>query len=359
MILMAPSPPSAEILKRAEWLYSQPRLHDDFTKLGMEEPSGLFGFYLLDDAGLRKFSSGAPINTDDRTLLEYHAPRALLARGLEDKNRDAIIAQQKDPLPTDFAPTAPSARDAALAAAATTSANQDDAAGADRFLRPLDNRPVTASIALIRGRAALNHANYPSAFRAFDAALAIAPNSLEAAWGVAEADRHFGNNEKARAELERILARDPQNLRSLESLERLDADFSRWTEAEVLQRRLLAADPRPSAAARAELGEILLREDKQEEAYRAMQARLAEDPYDYQMHFDLGGLLVQQKRWQEARTHLEFVMRFYPDEDARTYPLLVQADQALGDSLAAAKALRFGLRLFPSNEELQHLNLAR
>jgi uncharacterized protein HemY len=77
------------------------------------------------------------------------------------------------------------------------------------------------------------------------------------------------------------------------------------------------------------------------------------------MHFDLGGLLVQQKKWQEARSHLEFVMRFYPDEDARTYPLLIQADQALGDRSAAEKALRFGLRLFPSNEELQRLNLVR
>jgi spermidine synthase len=358
MIVMAPSPPSAEILRRAEWLYSQPRLHDDFTQLGMEEPSGLFGFYLLDDAGLRRFSAGAPINTDDRTLLEYHAPRALLARGLEDQNHDAIVAQQRDPLPADFAPD-PDARDAALAAAATTSANQDDAAGADRFLRPLDHRPVTLRAALIRGRAALNHANYPSAFRAFDAALAVDPNSLEAAWGLAEADRHFGNNQKAQAELERILTRDPQNLRALQSLEKIDADFSRWTEAEALQRRLLAADPHPSAAARAELGEILLREDKQDEAYRTMQARLAEDPYDYQMHFDLGALLIQQKKWQEARTHLEFVMRFYPDEDARTYLLLIQADRALGDSSAAAEALRFGLRLFPDSEELRHLKLVR
>jgi spermidine synthase len=356
LIVMAPSPPSAEILKRTEWLYSQPRLHDDFTELGMEGPSGLFGFYLLDDAGLRNFSSGAPINTDDRTLLEYHAPRALLARGLEDKNRDAIVAQQKDPLPGDLAP---GTRDAALAAAAATSANQDDGSGADRFLRALDNRPVTAGVALIRGRAALNRSNYPSAHRAFDAALAIDPNSLEAAWGVAEADRHFGNNEKARGELERILARDPQNLRALESLEKLDADFSRWKEAEDLQRRLLVADPHASAAARVELANILLREDKQDEAYRAMQACLAEDPYDYQMHFDLGDLLVQQKKWREAREHLEFVMRFYPDEDARTYPLLVQVDEAMGDAPAAAKALRFGLRLFPDNEELRHLNLMR
>jgi spermidine synthase len=356
MILMAPSPPSAEILKRSASLYTQPRLHDDFGLLGMEEPAGLFGFYLLDDAGLRKYSSGAQINTDDRTLLEYHAPRALLARGLEDRNRDAIVAQQKNPLPDDFPPDA---RDAALAAAATTSANQDDPGGSDRFLRALDNRPVTAGVALIRGRAALNHANYQSALRAFDAALAIDPTSLEAAWGVAEADRHFGNNEKARGELQAILARDPRNLRALESLEKLDADFSRWPEAEDLQRRLLAADPRPSASARAQLGEILLRQEKLDEAYRAMLDCLSVDPYDYQTHFNLGALLVQQKKWQEARTHLEFVMRFYPDEDARTYPLLIQADQALGDPRAAAKALRFGLRLFPSNEELQRLSLAR
>ena len=39
------------------------------------------------------------------------------------------------------------------------------------------------------------------------------------------------------------------------------------------------------------------------------------------------------------------------------YPLLFQADKALGDPSAAAKAVRFGLRLFPDNSELQRLNL--
>ncbi len=72
-------------------------LHDGFSKqLGMEEAAGLFGFYLLDDAGLRRFSSGARINTDDLTLLEYHAPRSLLAHGLEDKNRDAILLRSAE-----------------------------------------------------------------------------------------------------------------------------------------------------------------------------------------------------------------------------------------------------------------------
>ena len=354
MILMAPSPPSGEILQRAQAMYGLPRLHDDFAQLGMEEASGLFGFYLLDDAGLRTFSSGAQINTDDRTLLEYHAPRSLLVRGLEDKNRDAILLEQKNPLPEDFPPDA---RDAALAASATTSVNQDDADGAERFLRALDTRPVTAAIATIRGRAALAHTNFQTAFHAFDAALAIDPNSLEAAWGLAESDRRFGNNEKARGALQRILERDPGNLRALASLAKLDLDFSRWAEAEDLQRRLIAADPHAGAAARAELAEILLREDKLDEAYRAMLDCLAQDPYNYQTQLNLGELLARQEKWAEARRHLEFVMRYFPDEDEKIYPLLFQADKALGDPPAAAKAVRFGLRLFPENSELKRLNL--
>jgi len=354
MILMAPTPPSGEILQRAQALFASPHLHEDFAQLGMEEAPGLFGFYLLDDAGLRKFSAGAQINTDDRTLLEYHAPRSLLVHGLEDKNRDELLLEQRNPLPDEFPP---SLRDAALAAAAATSVNQEDADGAERFLRALDNRPVTARIATIRGRAALAHSNFQSAFRAFDAALAIDPNSLEAAWGLAESDRRFGNNAKARETLQRILDRDRGNVRALESLVKLDVDFSRWANAEDVQRRLIAADPHAGADARAQLADILLREDKPDEAYRAMLDCLAQDPYNYQAHASLGELLAKQKKWAEARQHLEFVMRYFPDQDSGIYPLLFQADKALSDPSAAVKAVRFGLRVFPDNSELQRLNL--
>jgi len=157
--------------------------------------------------------------------------------------------------------------------------------------------------------------------------------------------------------LQRILERDPGNLRALASLAKLDLDFSRWAEAEDLQRRLIAADPHAGAAARAELAEILLREDKLDEAYRAMLDCLAQDPYNYQTQLNLAELLARQEKWAEARRHLEFVMRYFPDEDEKIYPLLYQADKALGDPPAAAKAVRFGLRLFPENSELKRLNL--
>ena len=157
--------------------------------------------------------------------------------------------------------------------------------------------------------------------------------------------------------MQRILERDPGNLRALGSLAKLDVDFSRWAEAEDLQRRLIAADPHAGAAARAELAEILLREDKLDEAYRAMLDCLAQDPYNYQTQLNLGELLARQKKWAEARRHLEFVMRYFPDEDSGNLSAPVSGRQGAGRSAAAAKAVRFGLRLFPDNSELQRLNL--
>jgi predicted Zn-dependent protease len=352
LILMAPSAPSGEILKRAQSLYSSPRLHEDFLQLGMQDGAGLFGFYLLDDAGLRKFSVSAQINTDDQTLLEYHAPRSLLIHGLESKNRDAILREQKNTLPDDFPEDA---LDAALASAAETSVHQDDGEGAERFLHALDNRPASAAIQNIRGHAALAEADFRTALHAFDAALAIDPHSLEAAWGVAESNRRFGNNQKARQSFQDILERDPQNLQALTSLTKLETDFSRWPEAEVLQRRVMAATPNPDAAAQAQLADILLREGKLDEAYRALNDCLAEDPYSYQAHLDLGKLLAKQNKWQEARNHLEFVMRFFPDESSEVYPLLFKTDKNLGDAAAAAKAVKFGMRVFPDSSELQQL----
>jgi spermidine synthase len=354
LILMAPSVPPEEILNRARVLYSDPALHEEVKQLGMDEAAGLFGFYLLDDAGLRNFSFGAQINTDDLTLLEYHAPRSLLIHGLEDKNRAAILLAQRDALPEGFPQDQ---RDAALTAAATTSLNVDDADGADHFLRALDHRPVTTAIAIARGRAALAHSNFQIAYHAFDAALVLDPNSIQAAWGRAETDRRFGNNEKARQAFRHILDRDPDNLPALDSLRHLATDFSRWPEAEDLERRLIAADLQAGAAAYAQLADTLLRAGDSEGAYKAMQDCLARDPYNFQTHLNLGSLLRTQKRWAEARQHLEFVRRYFPDSDVGTYTLLFEVDNALGDPRAAADAVRFGLRMFPGNSDLQRLTL--
>jgi spermidine synthase len=354
LILMAPTAPTTEIENRSRTLYPNPNLHDDFKQLGMDDPAGLFAFYMLDDAALRKFSAGAPLNTDDLTLLEYHAPRALLTQGLEAENRREIYLYQDNALPGDFPPTA---RDDALAAAAAACLNILDADDADHFIRALEGRPVTATIATVRGRSDLARSNYAGASRDFDEALAIDPASTQAAWGRAETDRLSGNAEKARQEFSRLLNRDPNDLRTLESLKQLSKDYSLWPQAEYFQLRIITSTPHPDASAYAELAELFLRVGDVEHAYRAMQDCLSRDPFNFQTQINIGELLSSQKKWAEARQHLEFVRRYFPDGDANTYSLLYEVDNALGDPHAAAEAIHFGLRIFPDNPNLQRLNL--
>src|SRR5579872_3740843 len=355
LILMAPGATSSDMLNRTRTLFTNPGLHDDFKQLGMDGPAGLFAFYMLDDAGLRKFSAGARLNTDDLTLLEYHAPRSLLVQGLEENNRRDILRAQQNALPGDLPANL---RDATLAAAAATCLNLQDTSGADRFVRGLGSSPATLDAAIVRGRAALAHSDYESAASAFSVALAIDPSSIEAAWGRAETDRRSRDNEKARQELLQILQRDPNNQRVLTSLEQLAKDSSLWPQAEYFQLKLIALDPRGAASsAYAELAELLLRVGDLDNAYRALQDSLARDPYNFQTQINLGELLYRQKNWAQARQHLEFVRRFFPDGDAATYSLLYEVDNALGDPRAAADAVHFGLRIFPDNSDLQRLKL--
>jgi spermidine synthase len=354
LLIIAPTPPAPAILKHAQSVWNNQPLQDDFRRLGMEEPAGLFGFFLLDDASLREFSSGAQLNTDDRTLLEYRAPRALLVERLEEQNRREILLAQKNILPQEL--TADS-RDAALTAAATTSVNLQDKDGADRFLRALEGHPVTLNIAIARGRSALLHENFDGAARNFDAALALDPNSTEAQWGRAEANGRSGNGEAAQQQLQRILQRDPKNLQALESLKQLATDTSNWTAAADIERRIIAANPSAGADAYAQLAEMLLRGGKLPEAYDAMQACLARDPYNFQTHLSLAEIFSEQKKWPEAREHLEFARHYFPDGDPEIYTLLYQFYGATGNPRAAADAVRFGLHIFPDDADLQRLSL--
>jgi spermidine synthase len=358
-LLMAPGAPAGQMLDRVKALWNQPPLRDDFDRLGWKEPEGLFAFYLLGDAELRDFSRGAPVNTDDLTLLEYHAPPALLVQGLQDQNHSEILRAQKDILPSDLSADL---RDNALAAAATTSMALEDADGAARFAKALETRPVTAKSDVIFGRMALANDNIDAARRAFDQALTLDRNSVDALWGSAEVNRRIDkpeNQQLAWQQYQAILMRDPKNLPALQSVILLDVDNSRWAEAADLQRRLIAGKARPDANDYEQLAELLLRLRQEDAARSALQQSLALDPYNFKAHLVLGVLFRHEQLWTEAQENLEFVRRFSPDADPGTYSLLYEVYTALGQAQAASEAVRFGLRVFPGNADLEKLYAKR
>ena len=76
MLIGSPDPlePRLESMARP---VSDPRVRGDLETLGVRSPFGLLSMFIGADAAVRRFGSGAALQTDDRMALEFSAPMAL------------------------------------------------------------------------------------------------------------------------------------------------------------------------------------------------------------------------------------------------------------------------------------------
>ncbi len=353
LLLLARNDPAPLRLDRLRALWSNDTLRSDYQTIGLREPAGIVAFFLLDDADLRRFATDSRRNTDDRTLLEYRAPRALLAKRLEDKNRRAILEYQSALLPRDLPPEE---RVSALEAAAAAMLALDEKEDAERFLAPLANEPPSARLALLRAQLALGREQLGAAKTHFSLALQLDKESLAAARGLAEVARRRGDAANAELLARQVLARDPNYLPALETLAKMAHDRGEWRAAQEWQARLINAEPEPGAGQYARLGEILLHNGDFDAAERALRTALQHDPYIYDAHRQLVELYRQRKLLPQAQAELEFLVRYFPDVDATVYTSLAEIYRTSGDARAAAVILRKGKRLFPDDAELNRAN---
>jgi len=351
LLLLARSEAAPLRLDRLRELWTNAALRADYQTLGLRQPEGLLAFYLLDDADLRRLAADTLRNTDDHTRLEYHAPRALLAKRLEDKNRRMILQYQQALLPRGLE-SGDLDSAAALEAAAETLLNLDEKDEARRFLAPLADRPSTATAELLRGRLELARDNLPEAKAAFAAALQLDRTSLDAAQGLAEVARRQENDDTAELLLRQILVRNPKFVPALHAMMSIERDREAWRQAANWQARRIAADPTAGPDEYCRLGELLLDMGDLARAESALLSGLEREPYSYAAHRNLGELYRQRKFWTQARKHLEFVVRYFPDTDAETYAALAEVYRATGDTGAANEILRKGRRIFPDDQEL-------
>ncbi len=349
LILVAHTEPVPLRLDRIRGLWDNDVLRDDYETLGLRQPEGLLAFYLLDDRALRRLASATRRNTDDHTRLEYRAPRALLAKNLTEKNHELILEYQEGLLPPDLPEED---RPAALRAAAETLLNLDEKEQAEAYLAVLGDQPDTFEIELLHGRLALAQNRLSPAKTAFAAALRLDKSSLAAAQGLADVARRAGDYATAELLLRQILARNPQHLPALDALVLVERNRNHWTQALAWQTRRIAADPQAGPDEYCRLGELLLRMRDYPRAERALLDALAYEPYSYEAHRTLGQLYCEQKLWSQARPHLEWVLRFFPEVDAETYHALVEVYRATGDARRATEVARKGLRFFPRDATL-------
>jgi tetratricopeptide (TPR) repeat protein len=190
---------------------------------------------------------------------------------------------------------------------------------------------------------------------AYERALRLDPNRLEAALGLAKVARRRGDDTSAELLLGQVVARTPASTAALDALVTLERDRKNWPAALDWQTRRMSAETEAGAEAFNRLAEILLLSGDSARAQRAFETALEHDPYSFSAHNNLGRLYHDRKLWPQARAHLEFVARYFPDYDANAFLLLAEVYRQAGDARAAARVLRKGRRVFPEDAKLKQL----
>jgi spermidine synthase len=335
---------------RLRSIWQNQALRKDFESIDVHQPEGLVAYYLLDDAAVRKLAEGSTLNTDDRTLLEYHAPQAVLIPGLFDANQELITQFRKGPLPTNLEP---SEVQHALEGGSLTALDLSDEANARNFVRALESQPESAPHYIVQGRFALMLGALTDAKSFLEAAIKRDPDSPEAMHWLAIAEHRSGEDTSARSRVDEILKRHPRFLPALSDEVEFAADRKDFRIALLAQLNRMAVMPDPPASEYCRLGAIWIKMSNLAEAEPVLLRGTLMDPYSYACHLELGELYRETGRFSLARQHFELVVRFYPDYDPTIFRSLAGVYLALGDSRLAMATLRKGLRLFPDDRELQ------
>jgi predicted membrane-bound spermidine synthase/Tfp pilus assembly protein PilF len=331
-------------------LWPNEALRADFESMDIHQPEGLAAYFLLDDSAVRKLAEGSTLNTDDRTLLEYHAPQSILVRGMIDRDHELIEELRSGPLPekldaTEIQP--------ALEAGVTTALDLNDTPNARRFLGALESQPESAIRSIAQGRLQLIEGALPDAKASLGAALRLDPDSLNAMHWLAVAEHRSGEIDSARSRVGEILKRNPRFLAAIDDEMQFAVDRKDFRTALLAQLTRVRVMRDPPASEYCRLGMIWLSLSNLTDAESALLKGILKDPYSYACHLGLGELYWRSGRLPQARETLEWVVRFFPETNATIFRSLAAVYDALGDTKSARAILRKGSRIFPDDRELR------
>jgi spermidine synthase len=350
LLFLCRTDPSPFSFQRLHALWQNESLRADFERMDVRQPEGLLAYYLLDDSAVRALGARATLNTDDRTLLEYHAPKTMLAADLSVQNQQLISQFRGSLLPSSVQS---SDVHAALEAGAATALDLGDQSNASRFLAALQSQPPSVARSISEGRFSLTYGSLVDAKLSFEAALHLDPASPEAMHWLSVTEHRSGNEAAARALVNQILQSHPSFLPALTDEMQFSADDLDFRVSLLAQLKRMALMPDPPASEFCRLGAIWAKLGNAGRAESAFLQGIVKDPYSYACNLDLGELDRGTGRYALAQQHFQLVVRFYPDYNPAVFRSLASVYQSLDEPDSAVAALRKGLRLFPDDLDLQ------
>jgi tetratricopeptide (TPR) repeat protein len=185
----------------------------------------------------------------------------------------------------------------------------------------------------------MNQDNPGAAIPCFRLATLADPNSAIAAGELGAALFAHGDIAESKEQFKRALELDPQYIDARYNLASVEATNEEWPAAVSDFEQILSTNPNHKNAS-PHLGEVLFlwaddlaKSGNREQAVQHYRESLVYRPDDPDLHAHLGSVLAALKRWPEAKTEFESVLRIDPSsQEAKQALVTIDAHQRLSNN---------------------------
>lgn len=328
--------------------WQRPGVAADLASVGAVDPFAVTSLFVAQGEALRAWTTGAPLQTDDRSRLEFSGPRNIF--GLSRDDNAAALRELAAGSPRPPAVTA--------AEAAATAKNLRDRGV--MFLRSDAHRPAYADFAraldmepndpasldgLVRAAAALTRIDDAKAMLT---RLASVPTNTAAKLALSKVLASQGAvDEAARIPLG-VLQSDSGNVPALEQLASILSDTGDATRLEPVVARLVAEAPK-STWAHYYAGSLFFMQNRLDLAAQAARNAVSLDPGNAKAHNLLGACLASMGQADAARAAFEASLK----ADARepgTYVNLATLELQAGNRQRALQYYAEALTVDPMSQ---------
>ncbi len=325
-----------------------PSVAADLAGVGVTGPFSLASLFVAQGDALKAWADGAPLQTDDRSQLEFTGPRSIFGSARDD-NASALRAL-----------AASSTRPAAVAAWLASARPEDWRDRGLMFLKAEAHRPAyddlarsltanpddaAALDALIRAAASDNRIGDA---QSFVANLASDPAHTPARLALSRVLASQGNvNEAIRIPFS-VLQANPSHVPALEQLASVLSDVGDTARLEPVAIRLVKEAP-TNAWAHYYAASLFFLQNRNDLALQAARNAVAIDPAHAKAHNLIGACLANMGRRDEARTAFETSIKADPREPG-TYTNLANLELQSGNRHLAIRYFAEALTVDPASQ---------
>jgi spermidine synthase len=330
--------------------WERPGVASDLLDVGVRQPFDLLSMFVAEGQSLTSYAGGAPVQTDDRSALEFSGPRSIFGQPT-DRN-DKLLRQLARTAP------APAAVQTAIGQAGPAdwrnrgwmllAADIHEAAWHD-FARALESDPTSADA--YRG---LLRASIPGATPGIDEAqtlltrLAADPSHIQAKVALSRLLAAKGETDQAEAQMLDVLRRYPDNLDALEQLASVQSDAGNTQQLQSVVASLVRIAP-TSQITRYYTASLFFLQGRPDLAVPEAEVVVRENPRHALAQSLLGAALASLGQLERARDAFEASLRANPFSPG-TYMNLAMLEMQAGQPHDAARRYAEALLLNPASE---------